>query len=83
MLSNQTRIARCCGKLFARGNFLRATTSGKRIRGSLHLIGHSKQHGYQRKSQRPATAPKLTTMSVADGYQIATKSGESSVQFEA
>ena len=60
---------------------IRFVASGKRNRSLLHLA--SKQHGYQRKSQRPPTAPKLTTMSVADGYQIATKSGESSVQFEA
>jgi len=61
---------------------IRFVASGNRKRSPLHLIA-SKQHGYQRKNQRPATAPRLTTMSVADGYQIPTKSGESSVQFEA
>lgn len=69
--------------LRARKRFLDRHDIRKSPRKVFHLLAIQTGAGYQRKSQRPATAPTLTTMSVAGGYQVATKSGESSVQLEA
>jgi hypothetical protein len=45
--------------------------------------GDKSSGDYQRKRQRPATAPTPTITSVAHGCQVATNVGESSVQLEA